>query len=368
MRHAPRFGVLLALVSVLFITQVAVAQSPRDDSQPPFGEEVEVTEVLLDVLVTDRGGRVILDLGVADFVVEENGETVDLTGVSFYSNRRLIDHDAETSQPADRYFILFFHDQARNGGTLGSALLRRQLEAGRGARDWVQSGMTGGDWVAVVSWDTSLQVHSDFTQNRAQLSMAIDHAIEGRTETNQWPSRREAPAADTPSLLAELPPGKALSDETETMYDALSQVAEATGKLSGRKSLMLFTAGFGEVTPIAVGTRGDPRFYPETKEALNDYNVAVYPLDLVPANLENLQSSFLTQLANDTGGRYWDNVVNYQSPLERIADENSGYYLLSYQSRHPSGESGFQEVDVDTVNPEFRVRARRGYSFGDETD
>ncbi len=52
------------------------------------------------------------------------------------------------------------------------------------------------------------------------------------------------------------------------------------------------------------------------------------------------------------------------SPLDQIAEENNGYYLLSYQSEKPAGKSGFQQVEVKTTNPEFRVKAREGYTYG----
>ena len=47
-----------------------------------------------------------------------------------------------------------------------------------------------------------------------------------------------------------------------------------------------------------------------------------------------------------------------------IAEENSGYYLLSYENRRPSGDTGFQKVKVEVRNPQLRVRARRGYLYG----
>ena len=74
----------------------------------------------------------------------------------------------------------------------------------------------------------------------------------------------------------------------------------------------------------------------------------------------------MNQLAVDTGGQYFFNFTNFMTPLEQVAEENSGYYLLSYQLEQPAGKSGFQEVEVKTTNPEFRVRAREGYEYGDE--
>ena len=99
-------------------------------------------------------------------------------------------------------------------------------------------------------------------------------------------------------------------------------------------------------------------------EALNDHNVAVYPIDIMPREFEHAQASFLGQLANETGGRYYENFVNFITPIKEIADEANGYYLLSYLAEHPSGEVGYREVEVRTRNPELQVKARKGYRFG----
>ena len=36
----------------------------------------------------------------------------------------------------------------------------------------------------------------------------------------------------------------------------------------------------------------------------------------------------------------------------------------SARTPRPAGKAGYQEVQVKTTNPEFRVRARKGYEYG----
>ena len=43
----------------------------------------------------------------------------------------------------------------------------------------------------------------------------------------------------------------------------------------------------------------------------------------------------------------------------------NGYYLISYYTKKPQGERGFQKVNVAVKNRDFRIRARQGFSFGD---
>ena len=333
---------------------------------------VEVTEVLIDVLATDKSGNVLTGLGKDDFIVEEDGEPVDVTGVSFYTTRYGPEGDLlaeDGAIPSSRYFVFFFHDQSRGGDALSSRLLRQQLDASRQSQRWIDEEMLPSDWVAVVSYDVKLKIHEDFTQDRQAIRDAIDGAVR-RKDPEKYVGRhgREIPPSGAPSLLRELPQGKELRKKTGRVYDGIRLVAEATGYIVGRKNLMLFSIGFGEFRVNSLFPQADPRYYPPMVQALNDHNVAVYPIDLMPREIEHSQSHFLAQLANETGGRFYENFVNFITPLQQISEENAGYYLLSYQAQHPAADSGFQEVTVRARDKSINVRARKGYRFGLERD
>lgn len=338
---------------------------------PEFEERLEVTEVLLDVLVTDRRGNVVLGLDEDDFAVEEDGEPVELTDVTFYSNRRFLESAERAEElgidpaavPTDRYFILFFHDQR----SLLPRITAQLLDAGRRAKQWVRSELLPGDRVAVVGYDHALEIFQDFTSDEADLAKAIDQAVRG-VEPERWPSRREA--TEGPSLLANLPSADRIRGMSARFYGAMEILAGAAEGIPGRKNLILFSLGFGEVSSSGFYTP-DSRYYRPMVRALNHANVAVYAIDLISidpgASLrENVFANSLSNLSSDTGGRYYFNHVNFLTPLEQVAEDNSGYYLLAYRSRHPEGDSGYQRVRVETVNPEFRVRAREGYERGEE--
>jgi VWFA-related protein len=365
---------LTALVATLVASGPGMAAAQDKPGQPPprFGERIEVREVLLDALVTDPRGHVIVGLGKNDFVVRENGKPVDLTGVTFYSNRRLLaGSDVLAKQglsidqvPEDRYFILFWTDQKANSAE-APVLLAQQVEGGRRAREWVDREVLPNDWVAVVSYDVKLKVHQDFTHDHQLLTAAIDDAVKGKEAETNWPSRIPSPASG-PSLLAGLPRGNDLRERTKTIYDGLQVLAHAAGAIPARKNLVLFSTGFGWITPGPFRQyEPDPRYYAPTVAALNTADVATYTLDLWPAGqTQHLMADALNQLATDTGGRYLFNFTNFLTALEQVSTENNGYYLLSYRSEHPAGSSGFQSVEVKAANPEFHVKARKGYTYG----
>ena len=119
MYRSLRMMALAAVITACGLGSAALAQQEQPPAEGQFEGRVDVNEVLLDVLVTDSRGNVIVGLGKDDFVVKENGKPVSLSGVTFYSNRRLVESSAALAKsgvsteqvPEDRFFILLFEDQ-----------------------------------------------------------------------------------------------------------------------------------------------------------------------------------------------------------------------------------------------------------------
>lgn len=356
----------LAVCAPLLLAAAARAQeAPTQEGR--FEAEIEVSEVLLDVLVTDRSGNVVLGLGPSDFRITEDGAPVEVTGAEFYSHRQAVGAATAAgapppSQPSPRYLILFFEDQRRRSVD-GTGLLQRQIRAGRDAREFLERARTPGDWIAVAGYDRELRLYTDFTRDGAVLERAIDAATLGRADRGNWPSRLpEDPAV--PSLARSLPAGDELQKQSGTIYEGLTLVAEAAAKLTGRKNLLLFTMGFGRVNRVGM-YEPEWRYYEPMAESLNDANVAVYTFDLTPVGTIHPFADAMNQVSSDTGGRYFHDILHFATPLAQVAKETSGYYLVSYRATHPAGVRGFQLVKVSVANPELKVTARRGYRFGE---
>ena len=322
-----------------------------------FDDLVEVSEVALDVLATDAEGELVLGLGVDDFVVEEDGEPVAITDVSFYTTRYQ-GADGAPEIPWSRHLIFVFDDQSRLGRH-GTDLLRQMIKVSAHSQRWVETEMGPSDWVSVVRWDGRLQVYQDFTQDREALSAAIRRAAVGKK-----PEPVRASRTGFASLLRELPGRNERRRGRETIYGALGRLAEASGFIVGRKNLLLFTLGFGEDDYSHPETWHDEELYTPLETLLNDHNVAVYPIDVSPPGRANHFSEALAQLAEDTGGEYHENFIGFVNPMRDVAEENTGYYLVSYQSPRPAGEIGYQRLEVRAVDPDIEVRTRRGYRYG----
>ncbi len=364
-----------------FGVSLLVGPTTAAQEQPvgQFEERVEVIEVLVDVLATDRRGRVVRGLTASDFTVEEGGVEREVTSATFYATRyedlpaagAAPAADAPpppagfppSHLPASRYFILFFHDQTVEA-TDKAALTSNRLRAARDAHQWVESEMGPSDWIAVVRFDIQLTVQLDFSQNRLEIRDSIDAATLNRRTAAMRPSvraRREH-LGRGPSLTEGLPHVADLDRASLRIEDAVRLVADAARPIVGRKNLLLFTLGFGRIeSPLG---SPDQRYYPPMEAALNSANVAVYPIDMNGSGNQSPQNNFLSQLADETGGIYFATFNRFFDAFRDISRYNTGYYLLSFTSEVPAGERGYRRFEVKAKDRKVRVKARQGYAYG----
>ncbi len=329
-------------------------------------ETIVVSEVLLDVLVTDRKGAVIHGLGSEDFIVTEEGQEVPVTSVTFYGTEEELQGSGVGEEArSDRYFVLLFHDQKQSAPFLTAA----QLDAARWTKKWIENDLQPNDQVAVMGYDVRLKLYQDFTRDPALIAQAVEDAALGKKE----PVRRNTRSApdfdlDSPSLFVNLPTDSALAKETRKMQEALALIGRAAEPIVGRKNLLLYSVGYGEIDQGSPHWTPDPRYYPDMKESLNDGNIALYAVDMQGSTrgrpgAARINDS-LSSIATDTGGHYYWNFTNHRVPLQQVTKDNLGYYLVSYQTRYPRGEKGYREVEVETRDRSHKVRARQGYRYG----
>lgn len=370
----------VSLAALLFVDATARPASADEPvaATAGFRDEIAVTEVLLDVVAFDRNGDAVADLGIDDFVVLEDGAPVEATSVSFYSTAYgpsgTLADGPEAEIPASRYFILLFHDpRTRHAQPLHAfpTLLRQFLRAGEQSRAWLTNGLQPSDWAAVVGFGThGLRVVQDFTQDRERLAAAAESVTRGARSTLPRPSERPRdPRPGEPALRRLLDRQPDQARRGRDIEDALARVAEASAHIIGRKNLLLFTPGIAPPSrQRQTGPRGSRRRhsadhrsghpYPELEQALNASNVAVYVLDLGgprPAASE-------AEVAERSGGAFLAGL-RFRHDLEQIADENRGYYLLSYRSTLTREGSGYRTIDVHARDHRITVRARHGLHF-----
>ncbi len=338
------------------------AEAPADIS---LNERIRVAEVLLDVLVTDRKGNVIDDLGAEDFVVLHKGEEQEVVSASFYGGpSELTSPGGSGTARTDRYFILVFHDQRLQA----PALAGPQMDNARWLKRWIEDELQPNDQVAVFAYQARLKFYLDFSRDREEILAAIDAASRGRKDLDRWVTR-SAPEFDpnSPSLGVNLPVGKEMARRSRKLQQGLELLGQAAEGIAGRKNLIMFSLGFGEIGQFGSYTP-DARYYPPMREALNAGNVAVYTIDTMGSRRRSIASASLNDslslISNDTGGHYYSNFTNILSPMRQVAEENQGYYLVSFRSEYEAGTQGYRDIKVKVPGGKYKVRSRTGFRYG----
>jgi VWFA-related protein len=343
-------------LATLFAATAAWAQQT-----PQYNEKLNVNLVLLDAVVTDARGNQILGLDKNDFVVKENGVPQEIDSVDYFTNRRLLNEPEskaafKVERVHDQRYFIFFFDKPGEG-----AMFFNRLALARNAvKDFIKNTMKPTDVAAVVAHDVRLKVYSDFTSNKQQLMHAVDEtALFGRgiTVSDSVP--------DAPSIVRGAP--TELIDNTGTVYEALQLLADRVRGIRARKEIVLFSLGIRE--PGEEVRNGlvinSSRYYDPMIHALNRSDVTVYPLSILEdPNQPPFVHQTLERIAADTNGEYFRYNTSFEPALRQIDKLSNGYYLIGYYTKARSG-AGFQKVNVAVRNPEFRVRARQGYSFGE---
>ena len=331
-----------------------------------LSERIRVAEVLLDVLVTDRRGNVIEGLGAEDFVVLHDGEEQEVTSASFYGGPSELAATGEgATSRTDRYFILMFHDQRMQAPQLAGP----QMDNARWLKRWIEEELQPNDQVAVFAYQARLKVYLDFSRDRDEILAAVDAASRGKKDIERWVTRSD-PEFDpnSPSLFVNLPVEKELARRSRKLQEALELVGEAAAGIAGRKNLIMFSLGFGEIGQFGSYTP-DPRYYPQMREALNAGNVAVYTIDTMGSRRRSIASASLndslSHISNETGGHYYGNFTNILSPMRQVAEENQGYYLVSFRSEYEAGTQGYRGIKVKVRDGKYKVRSRTGFRYGE---
>ena len=343
----------------------APAPAPADIS---LNERIRVAEVLLDVLVTDRKGNVIDDLSSGDFAVLHKGEEQEVVSASFYGGpSELASPGGGGTTRTDRYFILMFHDQRLQAPALSGP----QMDNARWLKRWIEEELQPNDQVAVFAYQARLKFYLDFSRDREKILAAVDAASRGKRDLDRWVTRSE-PEFDpnSPSLGANLPTGKELARRSRKLQEGLELLGFAAEGIAGRKNLVMFSLGFGEVGQFGSYTP-DTRYYPPMREALNAGNVAVYTIDTMGSRGRAIGSGSLNDslslISNDTGGHYYANFTNVMTPMRQVAEENQGYYLLSFRSEYEAGTGGYRNIKVKVREGKYRVRSRTGFRYGESS-
>ena len=332
--------------------------APPQVPLPQVTERVDVSRVVVDVHVLADDGSPVLGLRTTDFRVFVDGHPVTLDEVRWTSESvasRELRAGAGAGTPID---------ESRLGIPSGRQivlLIQRDLEASRfqglvtrlrRAGAFVD-GLQPDDRVAVVSFQSHLDLWTDYTTNRDVIRQLVNRRI----LTESPPAT--VPPGEGPSLSLYF--DRHEGRRAASMEQALLVLARALDQLPGEKSVVLFGFGFGRMLIGAAGrdsTIGFDAEYGEARRLLMKARAAVFCLDVTDAASHTLEAG-LMRVAADTGGFYartndWPGLA-----MQRLRRALTGRYEVAFV--RPSLPRGEHALRIELVGRKGMVLARRSY-------
>jgi len=133
------------------------------------------------------------------------------------------------------------------------------------------------------------------------------------------------------------------------LYDAIHAAFRKLRGVEGRKAIILLTAGDDTSSQY-----GFNRILEEAKAQ----NVLIYGI-----GLGDVRKSVLRDFSETTGGRafFVSKAKDLADVYQKIAEELRRQYYLSYSTNNKVMDGRFVKLEVKANNPDWTVRARRGY-------
>ena len=299
---------------------------PETAKLPRTTISTNVDMVSMQVLVTDNGGNVITDLRPENFTIYEDGVKQEISHFSPMEANITVVMLVEFSRR-----IEFFLDDVYNAMYGFVRTLRP------------------GDWTAVVGYDMSTTIFSDFTQNRDEVYRALrQFAIPSWNESN--------------------------------VSDAVIEMIERTQELEGKVAILLISSGldtFGRHT------------YEQALNASRNANASIYAIGIgrfvrdyldarrmlsSSANMDFLMGdNRLRSFADTTGGAAFFPRFSTELPgiFNNISVALRSQYNIGYVSTNTKRDGRFRNIKVEVetnltdnrgrpISP--KVVTRRGYT------
>jgi len=297
---------------------LALPAMPQETQQPPV-IRTQVSLVNLFVTVRDKSKRIVTDLKQDDFKISEDAQPQQ---IAFFSK--------EVTLPITLAMLL---------DTSGSEQFMLGAIQEAGGR-FIARVLRKGDEALVMSFDSDVDLLSDFTDDRGQLDRAIHKA------------RINMPSGG--SIASNPGPIGSRQITGTALYDAIYLACnEKLNTEAGRKAIVIVTDAQDEGSKVRLE---------EAIEAAQRTDTVVHIL-LVGDSRFGINSGVAHKLTEETGGRTIS--VNSEKHLaeafDQISEELRSQYTLGYYPTNAAHDGKFRKIKIDMSNHDLKVLARKGY-------
>ncbi len=277
----------------------------------------------------DLRGRPLLGLEPANFEVKIDGKVARVESVQHISGESPASPPTTQTtqlQPAinGRLVVFLFQKSLHRSRIPGLMLMLRELRRSLGT-------FPPNDRVAVLRFDSRLELLLDFTHNRDLLRTAFERDV-------LFGDGADGGEPQVPSMRSAL--DRERGAPPYSMEESLLRIAEALAPLPGPKSVVVVGHGFGTLSRMGVSM--EPA-YDEAREALQHARASVFCLDVTYADYHSLEAG-LQAVAEDTGGIYQRTHEFSTAALNRVIAALEGQYVLFVEK--PPLKSGPHRLDV----------------------
>jgi len=403
-----------ALVLVLAFAAPGFMQdvSGQASSDTTFVSRSEL--VLVPVVVKDKSGNHVAGLKKSDFAVLEDGKS---KGISLFEEVRTTGKIEVARGRAEGQFSNFVAaDESPRRlliivfDTINTPFLQ-QARAREELIDFLSKSLKHDEPVALVSLGSTgvRQIHPFTTDSKVLVaallrvkarSAPLEGADLAAASNASFTPTQESDIDTETNAIKEFQnegPGdfvrfRQKENVRETMR-GMQEIAHAYAGVPGRKSMIWATSGF----PFLLD---DPRSligfdasmidsYERTWKALNQANIAVYPVDLkgvlnyvyeerfdpslrmprrsasIAAERHQQQQTSMQSFANATGGRACLDRNDLGKCFDLASEDSEAYYLIGYYLGNEQRKAGWHKLKVE-VRGDHRVRARSGFYVADQ--
>ena len=336
-----RDGLRLVVTGIVFALLVLPITAQQERTQKPVPQDEEpiklhTTLVQVPVVVSEHGGRYVSDLTRDEFAVFEDGvkQNIELFG--------------SVEEPFSVALLL------DSSGSTESA-----LDLIKSAAIAFLNNLRPHDRVMVVSFNDSVEVLSELTNDTAKLGAAVRSIKAGEftqvyeaVYTAVWERLRDIPGRKAVILFSD---GIDTASSEISLEDTLDAVIESEDII---------------VYPIRYATREDVerKLEARVRASLNSSASGAVATKVEESRREldhayRGADEYLQQLADMSGGivERADKLGDLKSALGRIAEELRHQYLISYYPTNKQKDDKPRKITVRVTRQNVTVRARPAY-------
>ena len=292
--------------SILLVCGVLLCGLALGQRGPQETLSIDVNLVNIAVSVADKNGRYVSSLMKNNFKVFEDDKPQTITNFS-----------SEIDLPLAIALLV---------DTSGSIRERLQFEQEAATEFFNSTLLKGKDRALIVSFDSSVSLLQDFTDDLDRLNKTLRTIRAGG--------------------------GTAL-------YDAVDQTIERKLRgQNGRRVVILISDGKENSSQTSQA---------DILELAQKNDVTIYTISTTPANFgspdQERGEKILRKLSEETGGKSFfplkiDDITN---SFEAIREELRSQYQIGYRPTNNKADGTFRKVRVDLTDKRFKARTRAGY-------